>query len=504
MIELFDYQKTLVDDFDRTLEKGFRRPLIVCPTGGGKTIVGGEIIRGRTAARKRTVFVAHRDELLTQAHGKLQAFGIDAGIIKAGRDKDMRPQALVQVCGIQTLYARAIRGDRMELPPAEYVWIDECHRARAMTYMKLIEAYPNAIIVGLTATPCRGDGRGLGNIFDVMLQAPQVGELIEQGYLCKLRIFAPPPPDLRGVGIAQGDYVINQLSDRMNTDVLVGDFVLHWLRHAKRRRTVAYAVDIKHSVHLVDEMRKSEIKAEHLDGTTPQAEREAILERLRSGETEVVSNCMVLTEGFDLPALGCIGICRPTRSLGLFRQMVGRGLRRDDGKIDVVILDHSGGVHRHGRPDDAIEWTLDSDQRGTNPAHEARLREYPDNPWVECKECGEQRMRGEACPNCGYMPKPPGRAVDVVDADLVELGATQRAELDRKIFFLELRGHQLGARKKDGTLYAAGWAAQQFRTKFGHFPPWAWNNEAPVEPSIETRRWIRSKQIAWLRARSTG
>jgi superfamily II DNA or RNA helicase len=504
MIELFDYQKTLVDDFDDALSKGFRRPLVVCPTGGGKTVFAGEIIKLRTAEFKRTVFVAHRDELLTQARAKLKAFGIDAGIIKAGRDKDMRPQALVQVCGIQTLYARAIRGDRMELPPADYLWIDECHRARAMTYMKLIEAYPAAVIVGLTATPCRGDGRGLGNIFDVMLQAPQVGELIEQGYLCKLRIFAPPPPDLRGVGISQGDYVINQLSDRMNTDVLVGDFVLHWLRHAERRRTVVYAVDIKHSVHLAEEMRKSEIKAEHLDGTTPQTEREAILERLRSGEIEVVANCMVLTEGFDLPALGCIGICRPTRSLGLFRQMVGRGLRRDDGKIDVVILDHSGGVHRHGRPDDAIEWTLDTDQRATNPTHEARLREFPDNPWVECKECREQRMRGEACPNCGYLPGPPGRAVDVIDADLIELGTTARAELDRKGFYLELRGHQLGARKRDGSLYAAGWAAQQFKSKFGHFPPWAWNNEAPVEPSVETRRWIRSRQIAWLRARAAG
>jgi superfamily II DNA or RNA helicase len=808
MIELFPYQRDLVAEFYDAVDCGRRRILIVCPTGGGKTIIAGEIIRRRTAEFKRTCFIAHRDELLTQARDKLRKFDIGSGIIKAGRDKDARPQSLVQVCGIQTLYARAIRGDRMELPPADDLWIDECHRARAMTYTKLIEAYPNAVIVGLTATPCRGDGRGLGNIFEVMLQAPQVGELIAQGYLCKLRIFAPPPPDLRGIAISQGDYVINQLSERMNTDVLVGDFILHWLRHAGRRRTVVYAVDIKHSIHLVDEMLKSGIRAEHLDGTTPQAQREAILERLRTGETEVVSNCMVLTEGFDLPDLGCIGICRPTRSLGLFRQMVGRGVRSTEGKRDCVardtliltdkgevkiqdvttnhrvwdgrefvnhagavckgiqmvithdgitatpdhevmtndgwkrleeahrrhlritrsgfaecpiwiatnhfeknrrrqlqaagrsevrpmfgrshgslqqsqkaaeygslsilqrqktshgavlavptlpraaeplsesigsllqpiwrtwnrvqihrpqrssdldsreswnrgslnatrqdkqrwslrteqsalgascaereqqhqssrkpktihqfprtisrntirrphikwpdqrgavgqtncrpmattieqterevwdilnagplqrftangrlvhncvILDHSGGVHRHGRPDDAIEWTLDVDKRASNPRHEARLREFPDNPWTECRECGEQRMRGEACPNCGYMPKPPGRAVDVIDGDLIELGATRKAELDRKLFYLELRGHQLGARKKDGSLYASGWAAQQFKTKFGHFPPWGWNNEAPTEPSIQTRRWIRSRQIAWAKSRS--
>jgi superfamily II DNA or RNA helicase len=499
MIELFPYQRDLVAKFHDALAARHRRILIVCPTGGGKTVIAGEIIKQRTAEFKRTAFVAHRDELLIQARDKLNKFDITAGIIKAGRDLDARPQALVQVCGIQTLYARGIRGNRMELPPAEDLWIDECHRARAMTYERLIAAYPNAVIIGMTATPCRGDGRGLGNIFEVMLQAPQVGELIEQGYLCKLRIFAPPPPDLRGVAISQGDYVINQLSDKMNTDVLVGDFVLHWLRHAGRRRTVVYAVDIKHSIHLVDEMLRSEIKAEHLDGTTKQAEREAILERLRTGETEVVSNCQVLTEGFDLPDLGCIGICRPTRSLGLFRQMVGRGIRSAEGKRDVIILDHSGGVHRHGRPDDPIEWTLDTDKRATNRTHQARLREFPDNPWVECKGCGEQRMRGEACPNCGYLPKPPGRAVDFIDADLVELGASRKAEFDRKLFYLELRGHQLNARKKDGTLYAAGWAAQQFRTKFGHFPPWGWNNETPTEPSVQTRRWIRSRQIAWAK-----
>jgi superfamily II DNA or RNA helicase len=174
----------------------------------------------------------------------------------------------------------------------------------------------------------------------------------------------------------------------------------------------AVAVDVAHSLHVRDEMLKSGIKAEHLDGTTPQDDRDATLARLASGETEVVCNCMILTEGFDLPDLGCIVLARPTRSLGLFRQMIGRGLRTAPGKSDVIILDHSGGVHRHGRPDDTIEWTLDTDQRASNPAHEARLAEHHD-PFCECQACGHLRMRGEGCGNCGWEPKRAGRAVAI-------------------------------------------------------------------------------------------
>jgi DNA repair protein RadD len=332
-IELRPYQQEVVDEYGRMVAAGTRRIIIVAPTGAGKTVIAAEIIKRAAAAHKEILFVAHRNELLTQARDKLKTFGIDPGIIKAGRDKDARPMAAVQVAGIQTLHARAVRAKSMELPPADVLFVDEAHHVRARTYQAIVEGYPNAIIVGLTATPCRGDGRGLGNVFEAMIECPQIGELIELKHLVKLKIFAPPAPNLRGVEVAKtGDYVISQLSDRMDTDQLVGDIVEHWLKHSQRRRTVIFAVDIKHSVHIVEELRTSEIKAEHLDGATPQDERDAILGRLATGETEIVSNCMVLTEGFDLPDIGCIVLARPTRSLGLYRQMVGRGLRPAEGR----------------------------------------------------------------------------------------------------------------------------------------------------------------------------
>jgi superfamily II DNA or RNA helicase len=496
------YQEGVIQQYREKLLAGISRICLTAPTGSGKTVIISEIIRQAVAEYQRALFIAHRDELLTQARDKLKSFGITAGIIKARRDKDARPQAMVQIASIQTLHARAVRAKTMELPPAEIVIFDECHHCRAMTYQRIIEAYPNAIIIGLTATPCRGDGRGLGNIFEAMIECPQIGELIQLGHLVKPKIFAPAPPDLRGVEVAPtGDYQINQLSARMDTDVLVGDVVEHWLRHAQRRRTVMFAVDIAHSVHIVRELVNAGVKAEHLDGNTDQDERKAILARLASGETEVVCNVGVLTEGFDLCDIGCIALVRPTRSLGLFRQMIGRGLRPASGKSDVIILDHSGGVHRHGRPDDPIEWTLHADDRATNAAHAARLQEHRD-PFCECSACGHLRMRGMACDNCGWEPKPRSQGIDYVDDNLVELGQSQRQELDRLTFYRELRGYAAKSVTKSGQPYSPKWAAHKFREKFGFFPPWSSNDQAPIEPSDATLRWVKSRQIAYAKARA--
>jgi len=291
----------------------------------------------------------------------------------------------------------------------------------------------------------------------------------------------------------------------MNTDALVGDVVEHWLRHSERRRTVGFAVDVAHSVHITRELVKAGVRAEHLDGTTKQDEREAILSRLASGETEFVSNCAVLTEGFDLPDLGCIVLVRPTKSLLLYRQMIGRGLRAaPPDKKDCIILDHAGAVHRHGLPTDPIEWTLHTDKRAANKTHESRKSEHKNDPFCECKQCSHLRQKGFACNNCGYQPKPRGEGIDYIDQDLVELGQTQRRELElhRLTFFRELRGFQHTARRKDGSQYNPKWPACQYREKFGSWPPFAWNNYPPLAPTDATLAWIRSRQIAYAKRRA--
>jgi superfamily II DNA or RNA helicase len=275
--ELRPYQNAVIAEVERSIAAGKRRLICVAPTGTGKTIIAGAIIK-QAVPYKKILFVAHRDELLTQARDKLNRFEVTAGIIKSGRDRDLRPLASVQIAGIQTLHARAIRAKSMELPDADIVFVDEAHHIRARTYQTIIEQYPDAVVIGLTATPCRGDGRGLGNVFEAMVECPQIGQLIELGFLVKSKIFAPPSLNLRGVATAKtGDYVVKQLSDRMNTAALVGDVVEHWLKHAERRRTVVFAVDVAHSVHLTDEFLKSGVKAEHVDADTPAIDRQAIL-----------------------------------------------------------------------------------------------------------------------------------------------------------------------------------------------------------------------------------
>jgi DNA repair protein RadD len=234
-VELYSYQRKIVEDVDRKIAAGIKRMLISGPTGSGKTVIASNIIESARAKGQHVLFVAHRDELLTQARDKLKSFGVNASIIKAGREQEYYPWVSVQVAGIQTLHARAIRTNRLELPPANILFVDEAHHVRAKTYQDIINAYPDAVIIGLTATPCRGDGRGLGNVFQTLIDCPQIRELIDLGRLVKPKIFAPPPPDLKGVTVAStGDYVISELSERVDTDPLVGDIVEHWAKHSQR------------------------------------------------------------------------------------------------------------------------------------------------------------------------------------------------------------------------------------------------------------------------------
>jgi superfamily II DNA or RNA helicase len=493
-VELRPYQTNITAEFEHHVERGDRSILLVAPTGSGKTIIASDIIAGTA---RRVLVVAHRREIVNQTAGKLTARGVHHGIIQAGDDDKLRPMAAVQVASIQTLHARAIRSNTMEMPLADLLIIDEAHHACAMTYQKVIEAYPNAIVLGLTATPCRGDGRGLGGIFKTMIECPQVPDLIEQGYLVKSRVYAPVDPDLRGVRTQAGDYVENQLAERMDRDELVGDIVTHWFKYGEHRKTVAFACSVGHSVHICDEFVKADVRAEHLDGSTPLDERKAILGRLASGETEAVSNCMVLTEGFDLPELGCIILARPTKKMGLYRQMIGRGLRAADGKTDVVILDHSGAVFRHGLPEDRVAWTLDPDLRATAPEHTKRQSSH-ESKLIECSQCSTLRVGGKPCPNCGFMPRRPAEFIATAAGEL-GLVKDGRAIAPRYDEIEKDRWHSMLTQIANQRGYRPGWIAHKYKEKFGHWPT---RRYVPaIEPSREVLSWVRSRNIAYAKAR---
>jgi DNA repair protein RadD len=499
-IVLHQFQRTAVEQIEGELAAGSAKVLVVAPTGAGKTVIASDLIKRVVAKHKRVLFFAHRREIIQQTSRRLHRNGVSHGIIMAGADGGLRPQAPVQVASIDTLRARALNRDVIPLPLADIIFIDEAHHARALTYGRLIDAYPKAAVIGLTATPCRGDGRGLGNIFTKLIECPQVDEMIGFGVLVRSRVYAPVDPDLTGVRTQNGDYVINQLASRMNTDELVGDIVTHWLRYGERRRTVVFAVDVAHSVHIRNEMSCAGVRAEHLDANTPISEREAILARLASGETELVTNCMILTEGWDMPEVGCCILARPTKQMGLYRQMIGRVLRAAERKQDAIILDHSGACYRHGLPEDHVEWTLLVDRRAINPAHEKR-KVRAEFRLSECPACNAL-MALPPCGHCGWLPKPRARDVEVVDGELglVTGGRTQAPFYDTATC---VRWHGMLAFIARDRGYKSGWTAHKYREKFGSYPPWGAVVE-PITPSPEVYSWVRSRQIAFAKARDRG
>ncbi len=497
MPDLRPYQTDVIDRCRGSMSNGVRRLILVAPTGAGKTVLAAQMIENCTGRDKHAVFLVHRRELLAQAARKLHDVGIDAGVIAPGFPP--RPYQRVQVASIATLYGRAVKSSRMELPEADLVIVDEAHHATAKTWHKLIEAYPQSYVVGLTATPCRADGRGLGTIFEELVECPGVNELIGLGFLVGTRVYAPAPPDLSGIKITAGDYNEKQLAQVMDQENLVGDVVTHWLRHAEGRKTLVYAVDVAHSIHLRDEFSRSGVSAGHIDGKTPAEERDMVLGQLRSGALDVVCNCQVLTEGFDAPDVGCIVLARPTKSFSLYRQIVGRGLRPAPGKTDCIVLDHSGATIEHGFCDEPVEWTLQQDRRINKPAQSSREAGGV-KKLVECPECGRARWQGRPC-SCGWRPKGYGDGVPFVDGELLELdrkGNVRRFKpavvtWNPKEFYQQLLWM---ARER---AYSAGWAAHKYREKFGNWPPRSWTD--PMEPTPELRSWVRSRQIAWIKSK---
>jgi superfamily II DNA or RNA helicase len=493
------YQVDMVARVEAERLAGRRRILLVLVTGGGKTVVIADIIAAARARGERVLVLAHRRELITQTSQKLYAVGVGHGIVQAGFPS--RPGEAVQVASIQTLHARAIRSAKMDLPPADLVVVDEAHHARSESYQRIVASYPAATLIGMTATPCRGDGRGLGNTFQVIVEGPPAADLIRDGFLVGTRVYAPARPDLRGVHTRAGDYVETELAERMDKPKLVGDIVSTWLRIGERRPTVVFATGVSHSVHLRDSFRAAGVAAEHIDGSTPIEQRDAILADLKAGRVDVVCNAMVLTEGWDCPEVSCLVLARPTKSIGLHRQMIGRVLRPAPSKIDALILDHAGAVFAHGFAEDAITWTLEEDQRAENKVHAARGQAHR-STLTTCPECHAVRFEGKACGECGWRPQPKPRAVDVIDGDLGRVDRSRRvhAHVDGPDARLDFYRQLLWI--ADEREYQRGWAAHQFKAKFGTWPPF--QSVDPMAPEPATRSWIRSRQIAYARARQAG
>ena len=495
MTELRPYQQDVIAKVEQQIAAGVRRIIIVAPTGAGKTVIGASLIN--SASDRKVVLLAHTREIIKQTANKLFAHKIEHGIVQAGFAS--KPWLPVQIASVQTLWARVMRANRMELPAADLLIVDECHHAPTATYRKIIAAYPNAMLIGLTATPCRGDGRGLGGIFDIIVECPQVAELIGQTYLVKTRHYAPADPDLKGVEVRTGDYVEAQLAERVDRSDLVGDIVSQWHRYGERRKTICFAVNVAHSLHIRDEFLKSGVRAAHIDGSVPKVQRDDVLARLATGELDVITNCMVLTEGWDMPEVGCCILARPTRKMGLYRQMVGRVLRPAPGKYDAIVLDHSGAVFRHGFIEDPVTWTLDPEKRASSAAHNSRLRSGYSSRLLGCTKCDAIRVAGEPCRACAFLPQRSPKSIVFRDGDLAVVDRQHRVAKAVANPDERARWHAMLVHIANMRGYKAGWAAHKFREKFCSWP--AARTVTPIEPSAEVLSWVRSRDIAYAKAK---
>jgi DNA repair protein RadD len=499
MAELRDYQHRAIEMLRASFEGGARAPLLVLPTGAGKTIIAAEIVRSAAARGSRVLFLAPRRELVRQASGKLHAVGIDHGVILAGAKELERPYERVQVASVDTLLSRLMRAPehrRLPLPDFDLVIIDEAHLAPTEKRSELLALWPNAKLVGLTATPARKDGRALGTLFDALIEPTTPADLTSAGYLVPARYWSLTKPDLERVQVRGGDYAPGDLQRAMNRPKLVGDVAETWLDKARDRRTIVFASGVAHSIALAERFQRLGVAAEHVDGETDQRERKDVFDRFDDGRLQVLVNCAIATFGLDVPAVSCIVLARPTRSVPLYLQMLGRGLRTAPGKTDCLVLDHAGNVLVHGPAIEPRAWTLGGLQ--SLAAQERPGATESDGRMVECRECHALYVGLPACPECGYRPPPRGRDVVIVPGSLVQVGGAA-PDVDgiavRMQFYCELLGHAVERNFK------LGFAAHKYRERYGVAPPWDWRHLAPSPPSMETARWLKSRQIAFARTK---
>lgn len=415
MISLRDYQEEGVHKLRNSIMR-VRKALLVSATGSGKTRIAIRIMQGAQQQGKSVWFIVHRRELCKQTSRELWKAKLEHGMIMSG--KAQTPACSIQIA---TVLTAAKRVETWKKP--DIIIIDEAHRSVSNSYTKILEACPDAYVIGLTATPARTDGRGLGEIYNEIVETKPMRWLIEHGYLSDYKLIAPPISaiDLAGLKTVAGDYDQKELQNRMDKPTITGDAIAAYKQHVMGKRCMVFCSGIKHSEHVCEQYNAAGIQAEHIDGTMGDTEREGALERFREGVTLVLCTVQLAIEGLDIPAVEAVQMLRPTKSMIVYLQIIGRGLRPEDGKEFCWILDHCENWKqpRFGLPDDDREWSLDSKKKGKRKKSD----EEADIKIQACPECFHVFPKGpDHCPACGkkmpvYDRTPKEKAGDLIEID---------------------------------------------------------------------------------------
>ena len=444
------YQITAIERIRAAYRDGYKAPLLVLPTGGGKTIVFNYIAQQTSARNKNVLILVHRQELLRQTIEKLP---VSCGIISPYFTPDYT-QA-IQVASVQTLVRRLDRP--MHAP--DLIIIDEAHHASAGSWRKILAAFPNARLLGVTATPCRADGNGLNDFFDVLVEGSSTAELIDAGYLAKPRVFMGKKHiDLSKIATKAGDYDATQAAEMLDNNVIIGDMVAHYQQHCAHEPAVVFAVNLKHAEHIAAQFRSHGYEFHVISGDTDNLKRQDLISGLGTKYHGLVSVDLI-GEGLDIPAIRAVFLCRPTISEALHIQQVGRALRVTATKNDALIFDHVGNCIRHGMPDDYRQWTLEGRKR-TRRDVEATIRT------LSCPMCYQVFRPAPACPSCGTpVQMPEVKEKKVLTEEQLEEIRHERKQIRRQIGKARTYEALLAIEKERG--YKKGWAKimQKVRTK---------------------------------------
>ena len=392
MEEIFlrPYQQQFIVDVRSEFRQNHRRVVGVAPCGAGKTIMTGWMIREVQRRGKRAIFFVHRHELIKQTSETFEQLGIPHGIISAGYKMDL--DLPVQIASVQTLVKRL-----KKIPAPDFLICDECHHILANSYREVLDAYPDAFLLGVTATPQRMGGINLGDVFTAMVEGPSVDELIRLGNLTDFQYFSHTEElDLHSVRVKFGEYVNSDLAKVMGNKKIVGSIVDNYKKLANGKSAICYCVNVKHSQLVADAFERAGVSAAHCDGETPKATRARLVENFRTGKIKVLCNAELFSEGFDVPNMQAVILARPTKSLTLYIQQAMRPMRPDpnDPNKVAIIIDHVQNYLRFGLPNTAHAWSL-----APNPPKKKSF----DAPIKSCPDCGLiVPLSTYVCPDCGY------------------------------------------------------------------------------------------------------
>ena len=432
---LHPFQKKIVQDAARMFRE-INSLCIVLPTGGGKTVIAGDIsvrLFHEMRARKGVtcLYLVHRSELLWQTVKTLRKFGLaeQVGIIASGHSET--PWAPLQIASVQTLVNRL---DKLTWLNPRMIFIDEAHHVRASTWEKILAHYPEAFRCGLTATAARLDGKGMGAHFRRILLGPEIPWLAANGYLAKVDSFSLPGMNHAGLKMQGGDYSKKQMDERASGPI-IAEAVKNINKYARDRRSLFYAVSRRHSREVVDGLNEIGIVAEHVDGETPYQQRVASMRRFESGSTHLISNVNLFSEGLDVPECDCVIHGRPSKSLTYVRQANGRTMRvKHDGRRGLIV-DLAGNLHEHGGPDEEIEWSLD----------DGIVKDSAIKAVSNTRTCGDCRYvypsRKGSCPLCGSVHLV--KTAREVEIELEEFKREKYAEKNRKQGLKRMRNKEI-------------------------------------------------------------